>query len=161
MALRLIAKWLEHHPEERFVVAATTSTGFRLAEMEAPDGVRVIYSPLDLFLTLRHTFSRFEPALIVLIDSELWPNLLHFAGRRGIPVALVNARLSPRSARRYERFRVITVPLLSQLKLVCAQAVEHAPSPAAASEEVLALLPHPAFVEVRLLQQPWPWPQQA
>ena len=128
MALRLIAKWLEHHPEERFVVAATTSTGFRLAEMEAPDGVRVIYSPLDLFLTLRHTFSRFEPALIVLIDSELWPNLLHFAGRRGIPVALVNARLSPRSARRYERFRVITVPLLSQLKLVCAQAVEHAKS---------------------------------
>ena len=126
MALRLIAEWLKRHPEERFVIAATTSTGFQLAETEAPDGVRVIYSPLDLSLIIRHIFNRFEPVLIVLIDSELWPNLLHLANRRGIPTALVNARLSPRSARRYERFRVITAPLLGQLKLVCAQVAEHA-----------------------------------
>lgn len=126
MALRLIAEWLKHHPEEQFVIAATTSTGFQLAEREASDGVRVIYSPLDLSLIIRHIFNRFEPALIVLIDSELWPNLLHLANRRGIPTALVNARLSPRSARRYERFRVITAPLLGQLKLVCAQVAEHA-----------------------------------
>ncbi|MEE3179166.1 MAG: glycosyltransferase N-terminal domain-containing protein, partial [Verrucomicrobiota bacterium] len=126
MALRLIAEWLKHHPEEQFVIAATTSTGFQLAEREASDGVRVIYSPLDLSPIIHHIFNRFEPALIVLIDSELWPNLLHVANRRGIPTALVNARLSPRSARRYECFRVITASLFGQLKLVCAQVAEHA-----------------------------------
>ena len=128
MALRLITRWLQHNPDERFVLAATTSTGFKLGENEAPEGVRVIYSPLDLPLVLRGVFSRFEPVLIVLIDSELWPNLLHFGERRGIPVALVNARLSERSARRYERLRVVTAPLLGQLKVVCAQAAKHADS---------------------------------
>ena len=128
MALRLITRWLEHHPDERFVIAATTSTGFQLGEREAPEGVRVIYSPLDLPLVLRGVFNRFEPVLIVLIDSELWPNLLHLGDRRGIPVALVNARLSARSARRYERLRLMTAPLLGKLKMVCAQATEHARS---------------------------------
>ncbi len=126
MALRLVEEWLEHDPEERFVIAATTSTGFQLADQRAPKGVRVIYSPVDLSFVLRRTFRRFEPALIVLIDSELWPGLLDLADRKGIPVALVNARLSPRSARRFERFRLLAAPMLAQLKLICLQVDEHA-----------------------------------
>ena len=74
-------------------------------------------------------FRRFEPRLIVLVDSELWPNLLHMADRRGIPAALVNARLSPRSARRYAKFKMLTGPMLATLKLVCAQGDEQAPRP--------------------------------
>jgi len=128
MALRLVTRWLEYHPDKRFVIAATTSTGFQLGEKEAPEGVRVIYSPLDLPLVLKVVFNRFEPVLIVLVDSELWPNLLHLGEQRGIPVALVNARLSQRSARRYEKLRLVTAPLLGQLKMVCAQAAKHAES---------------------------------
>ena len=124
MALRLVRDWLDHYPGQTFVIAATTSTGFQLADQKAPEGVRVIYSPVDHAFVLRRTFRRFEPALVVLIDSELWPGLLDFADRKGIPVALVNARLSPRSARRYGRLRALAAPMLAQLKLVCVQVDE-------------------------------------
>ncbi len=126
MALKLIDAWRRHDPEEQFVLAATTSTGFQLAEAKVPEGVRVIYSPVDFPILIGRLIRRFEPRLIVLVDSELWPNLLFAAERRQIPVALINARLSPRSARRYARFKAVTGPMLGRLKLVCAQAGEHA-----------------------------------
>lgn len=125
MALKLISKWQEEDPAERFVLAATTSTGFQFANERALEGVRVIYSPVDFPILIRRLFRRFEPSLIVMVDSELWPNLLRLADRKGIPTALVNARLSPRSARRYAKFKLVTAPMLSRLKLVCAQAAEH------------------------------------
>ena len=128
MALRLITRWKQRDPLMRFVVAATTSTGFQVAEREALEGVRVIYSPLDLPPLLRSVFRRFKPVLIVLIDSEIWPNLLHVSSRRQIPVALVNARLSDRSARRYQRIRTIAEPMLNQINIVCVQAEEHVES---------------------------------
>ena len=125
MALRLVREWLQLHPEERFVIATTTSTGFQLAEQEAPESVRVIYSPVDHSTVLRRTFRRFKPALIVLIDSELWPGLIDLADRDGLPVALVNARLSQRSARRFGKLKFLAAPILSKLKLVCLQVDEH------------------------------------
>jgi 3-deoxy-D-manno-octulosonic-acid transferase len=125
IALKLIAQWRQDDAEEQFVLAATTSTGFQVATEKAPEGVRVIYSPVDFPFLIRGLFRRFKPRLIVLVDSELWPNMLDLAHRREIPVALVNARLSPRSARRYARFKAVTAPLLQLLKLVCAQAEEH------------------------------------
>lgn len=128
VALKLIAGWRVREPERSFVLAATTSTGFDLACREAEGGLRVIYSPLDLPLLVGRMMRRFEPRLVVLIESELWPNLLVQASRRAIPVALANARLSPRSARRYGRLRAFTGPLLNRLELVCAQAGQHAES---------------------------------
>jgi 3-deoxy-D-manno-octulosonic-acid transferase len=125
MALKMIGQWQETNPEEEFVLAATTSTGFQLALEQAPEGVRVIYSPLDLGFLIRRLFNRFEPSLIVLVDSEMWLNMLYLADMRGIPVALMNARLSPRSAEHYAKFKPITMPMLRLLKLVCAQAQEH------------------------------------
>ncbi len=126
MALRLVERWNQRDSPRQFVIAATTSTGFQLAKREAPEGVRVIYSPLDLPPVLRIVFNRFKPALIVLIDSEIWPNLLHVSEQRGVPVALANARLSQRSARRYERLKCIAAPMLGQIRIVCVQAAEHA-----------------------------------
>lgn len=125
VALKLIARWRNDDPAEKFVLAATTSTGFQVASSRAPDEVRVIYSPIDLPFLIRRLFARFEPRVIAMVDSELWPNMLHAAERRGIPCALVNARLSPCSARRYRRFKPITGRLLGLLKLVCVQAEEH------------------------------------
>lgn len=125
MALRLVERWKQRDTRRQFVIAATTSTGFQVADREASEGVRVIYSPLDLLPVLRIVFNRFKPALIVLIDSEIWPNLLHISDQRSVPVALVNARLSHRSARRYERLKCIAAPILGQIRIVCVQAAEH------------------------------------
>ena len=124
MALRLIMRWQQRDSLRQFVIAATTSTGFQVADREAPEGVRVIYSPLDFPPVLRSVFRRFNPILIVLIDSEIWPNLLHVSGQSGIPVAVANARLSERSARRYQRVKCITAPMLNQIRTVCVQAEE-------------------------------------
>ena len=85
IALKFIGRWLEDDPEEQFVLAATTSTGFQVAMEKAPPGVRVIYSPVDFPFLIERLFRRFEPRLMVLVESELWPNLLHGATRRKVP----------------------------------------------------------------------------
>ena len=126
IALKLIARWREREPDERFVLAATTSTGFALADEKAPEGVRVIYSPVDFPWLIAGMFRRFDPRMVVLIESELWPNLLWIARRCGVPTILANARLSPRSARRYQRFSWVTRPVMRMVGLVLAQAEEHA-----------------------------------
>lgn len=126
IALKLIGRWQERDPEARFVLAATTATGFALADEQAPEGVRVIYSPVDFPWLVAGMFRRFDPRLVVLIESELWPNLLWLARRRGIPTVLANARLSPRSARRHRKFSWLTRPLMEMVGMVLAQAPKHA-----------------------------------
>lgn len=126
MGLKLIAAWRKRHPSERFVLAATTTTGFALADAQAPEDVRVIYSPIDFPWLIKGMFARFEPRLVVMVDSEIWPNLLREAEKRRVPTALANARLSPRSVRRYQKLAVVARPILRMLGMVLAQAREHA-----------------------------------
>src|SRR5438128_8496892 len=68
---------------------------------------------------MRRAFAVFHPARILLIEAEVWPNLLAEAHARRIPVALVNARLSPRSEKRLRRFRFFIAPTFRLLDLVC------------------------------------------
>lgn len=126
VALKLIGRWQMRNPDERFVLAATTSTGYELACAKAPPGVRVIYSVVDFPWLVWRVLRRFEPRLLVLIESELWPNLLQAAHLQGVPTALANARLSPRSARRYLRWRGLARPVVGMLRRILAQADEHA-----------------------------------
>jgi 3-deoxy-D-manno-octulosonic-acid transferase len=78
-----------------------------------------MYTPLDYWPIMRRAFSVIRPARIVLVEAEVWPNLVAAAHARRIPVALVNARLSPRSERRYRRFRYFVAPTFRLLDLVC------------------------------------------
>jgi len=126
IALKLIGRWRERSPGEAFVLAATTSTGFALAREQAPEGVRVIYSVVDFPWLVAKVLRRFEPRLLVLVESELWPNLLRAAEKRGVPTVLVNARLSPRSAGRYRKGRFVAAPVLGMVGRVLAQEEEHA-----------------------------------
>lgn len=121
IALKLIAGWQGVEPAQRFILAATTATGHAVAVREAPAGVRVIYAPWDFPMLVRRCLRRFAPSKLVLVESELWPNLLAVARRRTIPIALVNARLSPRSERRYSRFRPWVAEILGMLDCVGVQ----------------------------------------
>ncbi|MGJ8657797.1 MAG: 3-deoxy-D-manno-octulosonic acid transferase [Akkermansiaceae bacterium] len=121
IAIKLINEWLRQYPEERILLVPTTATGHAVAMEHAPEGVRVIYSPLDFGFVLRRVFRRFAPKQIVLMESEIWPNMLSVAEGMSIPVNVANARLSPRSEGRYLKLRVILSPLLGMLNRLCAQ----------------------------------------
>lgn len=125
LALKLLKAWSAAHPGTRFVLATGTSTGHDLATGAAIPGLRVTYVPLDFTWMVRSYLGRFEPSRIVLIEGEVWPNLLRISAKRGIPVALANARTSPRSARRMLKFAPALRPFFSKLSAVCIQENEH------------------------------------
>ena len=121
IALKLAAKLHQLDPAFRCVLTTTTSTGFAVAESEAPEWMQVMYNPLDFWPVVQRAFAMIRPARIVLVEAEVWPNLAAGARARGIPLALVNARLSERSERRFRRFRRVVEPTFRCLDLVCAQ----------------------------------------
>ncbi|MGB2351311.1 MAG: 3-deoxy-D-manno-octulosonic acid transferase [Akkermansiaceae bacterium] len=121
IALKLINQWSQKEPDLKFVLAATTSTGHAVARENAPDAVRVIYSPLDFGWIVRSVMRRFGPRQLVLIEAEVWPNLVNMVRRMGIPLAMVNARLSRRSEKRFMKYRAWVQPWFEMLDLVCVQ----------------------------------------
>ena len=92
-------------PELRFVFSTTSSTGWRTAEQEVTDRDVLLYNPLDFPPLVRRAFDRIRPRAIILTETEIWPNFIRTAKRRGIPLFLANARISDRSAPRYRMLR--------------------------------------------------------
>lgn len=121
IALKLATKLREGDSAFRCVLTTTTTTGYAVATSEAPEWLQVLYNPLDFLPIVRHAFRVIRPTRIILVEAEVWPNLAAEARRRGVPIALVNARLSPRSERRFRQFRAIVTPTFRCLDLICVQ----------------------------------------
>src|SRR5262245_2110549 len=119
IALKLANALRVLEPDLHCVLTTTTTTGFALARKTAPAWIEVVYTPLDYWPIMRRAFSVIHPARIVLVEAEVWPNLAAAAHARRIPIALVNARLSPRSERRYLRVRFLVASMFRLLDLVC------------------------------------------
>jgi 3-deoxy-D-manno-octulosonic-acid transferase len=119
IALKLANALRTLEPDLRCVLTTTTTTGFALACKNTPRWIEVMYTPLDYWPIMRHAFSAVRPARIILVEAEIWPNLAAKAHVRRIPLALVNARLSPRSERRYRQCRFFIAPTFQLLDLVC------------------------------------------
>jgi 3-deoxy-D-manno-octulosonic-acid transferase len=117
---RLVAELDQAFPTYKLVISTTTRTGQQLA-CERFGRERVFYCPLDLPWAVRAYLHALQPRLLVLAETEFWPNLLSGCFRRGIPVAVVNARISDRSWPRYRMGRGLFLPLLSQIARVLAQ----------------------------------------
>jgi 3-deoxy-D-manno-octulosonic-acid transferase len=100
------------------VVTATTATGLELARGTVGKGHPVLPCPLDLPRPVRRVLEAARPRALVLVETELWPELMYQAGRAGIPVAVVNGRLSEGSVARYRRIGALLRPLLEPLSLV-------------------------------------------
>jgi 3-deoxy-D-manno-octulosonic-acid transferase len=121
LAITRLVKTLENAlPGYQILISTTTRTGQALAR-ERFGSNRVFYCPLDLPWAVRAYLNALKPRLLVLAETEFWPNLLHGCFRRGIPVAVVNARISDRSWPRYRRLRVLWRSFLSRLSRVLAQ----------------------------------------
>ena len=117
---RLVAELDSGLPGCRVLISTTTRTGQELARSRF-GAERVFYCPLDLPWAVRAYLNALEPRLLVLAETEFWPNLLHACFRRSIPVAVVNARISDRSWPRYRRLRRLWAPILGRLAKVLAQ----------------------------------------
>src|SRR3984885_14866970 len=117
---RLIAELDSALPKMQILISTTTRTGQALAR-ERFGKNRVFYCPLDLPWAVNAYFVAIKPRMLVLAETEFWPNLLNGCFRRGIPVAVVNARISDRSWPRYEMLRRLWKPLLGRMGSVLAQ----------------------------------------
>jgi 3-deoxy-D-manno-octulosonic-acid transferase len=124
IALKLSKQIRALKPDQHFVLTTTTTTGFAFANKNAPDWIDVMYSPLDFWPIMRRAFESIRPTTIVLVEAEIWPNMVAEADARKIPIALVNARLSPRSERRFRTFRPFVAPTFRLLDRVCVQNAE-------------------------------------
>lgn len=121
VALRFMEAWRRKDAGVAFVLTVNTSTGRALAAKALhPDDV-MVYFPVDAPLVLWRVFRTLRPALLVLTECEFWPNVIGMAARRGIPVMLINGRLSDRSFRGYRRFRWLFRPVLRLISQLCVQ----------------------------------------
>jgi 3-deoxy-D-manno-octulosonic-acid transferase len=117
---RLVSEMDWAFSEYRLFISTTTRTGQDLAR-ERFGASRVFYCPLDLPWAVKAYLSVLQPKVLILAESEFWPNMLHNCYLRKIPVAVVNARISDRSWPRYQLLQLLWKPLLSRLSAVLAQ----------------------------------------
>jgi 3-deoxy-D-manno-octulosonic-acid transferase len=124
-ASRLVNELSACAPQYRVLLSTTTQTGQRLAR-ERTGSNHTFYFPLDFPWIVRRYLRSLDPVLLVLVETEFWPNLLTACRRSSIPVAVVNGRISDRSLPRYLRLRAIWKKILSGVSIVMAQSEEDA-----------------------------------
>lgn len=122
----LVEALLERCPERRILLTHMTPTGRQTSEELFGDRVMRAYLPYDYPFAVRRFLDHFRPQAGIIMETEIWPNLVSACHRRRMPLLLVNARLSERSARRYARFGALTRAALRQLTGIAAQGEEDA-----------------------------------
>ena len=126
VALKIARAIRLRDPQARVVLSVTTSTGYELLLREAAslDWLTPLYNPIDFAFAARAAISAVKPRTLVLTEGGIWPNLLSTARTAGIRIILAGARLSPRSERRWLRFRGLARAVWSFFDTVCVPEVE-------------------------------------
>ena len=124
VAISMIRNYLKTHPERKFVISTTTTTGQELARKNCPENCTVIFAPIDFFFIVRRTMDLIDPVMMVIFETELWPNLIWECRKRNIPLALANGRISDHSRRGYAKFRFFFRPLLENFNIMMMQSAE-------------------------------------
>jgi 3-deoxy-D-manno-octulosonic-acid transferase len=123
---QVVAGFRERHPNWQVVISSTTDTGLAEARKHFAELI-VIPFPFDFSWAVRRTIRHLRPRLIVLAESEMWPNFLRAANRFEVPIVVINGRMSPRSARRYSRISSLVRPLLfNRVRLFAMQTQSYA-----------------------------------
>src|ERR1051326_4769588 len=112
----------EEYPGHALVVSTTTQTGQRVArEVFSDTAALVFYFPFDWAWSVRRALRAINPSAVLVMETELWPRFLRECRRRGVPVALVNGRVSEKSFRRYRLIKFFISRVLSDLSLAAMQ----------------------------------------
>ena len=102
--ITLARRLKETYPNRSVIISTTTQTGQALARERMPFADAVIYFPLDWAFCVRRALDAVRPSVVLVLETEIWPNFLREAGRRKIPVLFVSGRISDRSSARYQNF---------------------------------------------------------
>lgn len=121
----LIKKIKQRSPNTPILLTTTTPTGAEQAEKLAA-WVEHRYTPIDFSFAVRGFLSRVRPSQLIIVETELWPNTLHTVAKSGLPITLVNARLSEKSYRGYQRIRPLFNSMAKPLSLVLCQFADDA-----------------------------------
>lgn len=100
----LIDQLIKQYPNYRILVTTTTPTGAQALKEHYQNEVLHYYFPFDLPLIVNHYIKQINPAICLLLETEIWPNLIHALNKNNIPSLLINARLSERSLEKYQKF---------------------------------------------------------
>jgi 3-deoxy-D-manno-octulosonic-acid transferase len=122
---QVVAAWRKRRPGCHVVVSTTTDTGYDEAVKCFPD-LPVIYWPFDFTWAIKTALGRVQPDVVVLAESEIWPSFVTLARRHGVKLAIVNGRMSPRSARRFQKLDWLARSVFSKVDLIAAQTEEYA-----------------------------------
>ena len=117
----LVNALLEEYPDYKILITTMTPTGADSVKQYFGDSVTHLYLPYDLPVSVKHFISIIEPSILIVMETELWPNLFHYCHEKNIPVIVVNARMSEKSAKGYRRFSSFTHSTLENISLVVAQ----------------------------------------
>ncbi|MCM8856937.1 MAG: lipid IV(A) 3-deoxy-D-manno-octulosonic acid transferase [Candidatus Thiodiazotropha sp.] len=119
---QLVGRLLDRYPGMPLLITTTTPTGAERVQALFGNDVEHRYAPIDLPWVVRRFLVAFQPRLLILVETEIWPNLIHHAKLEGVPTLLANARLSVRSARGYHRLAGLTREALRNLTLIAPHA---------------------------------------
>jgi 3-deoxy-D-manno-octulosonic-acid transferase len=121
----VVRQLLTTRPDVQVLISTSTDTGYDVAVKSFPE-CQVTWLPLDFTWAVRRAVQRARADMFVLVELELWPNLIRAANAAGLPLALINARVSERSARGYARIRRLIAPLLRSFDVIGVQNAEYA-----------------------------------
>lgn len=121
VAAKLLEELLKQQGDLRIAVSTTTTTGAQQVRHLLGERVQHLYMPYDFPLFVNRVFRRLQPAQLLIVEVELWPNLIHCAWRQGVKVTLVNARMTLRSLKSYQKLSALIQPLFAKVSQVFPQ----------------------------------------
>lgn len=122
MAVRgLVQSLRTRYPGHRIILTTVTQTGYRLAQDKLAPEVKVLYAPLDFSIVVRRFIRVIDPQIYVTVETEIWPNLFYALIKQGVPILLVNGRISDGAFRLYRLTKFLFAPLLRRMSAICVQ----------------------------------------
>jgi 3-deoxy-D-manno-octulosonic-acid transferase len=125
-AKTIIAELAERFSDHEIVISTTTDTGFARASNLFGGSYQVFYFPFDFTWVIRRAFTNIQPAMCLLLELEVWPNFIDIAHRQGVPVIVVNGRISEKSFSGYRKIKPFAKKIFSKINLILAQTEEYA-----------------------------------
>jgi 3-deoxy-D-manno-octulosonic-acid transferase len=125
-ALPLLKSLKERYPSKGIILSTITDTGQRLASERAPEGTTIVYLPFDIFLILNAILKKIKIEILIVIETEIWPNLFKVFKENGIPLILLNGRISENSFNGYKKISFFMKRVLSYVDFFGMQGEEYA-----------------------------------
>ena len=124
-ATPLVHELLQSHPHLRILITTMTPTGAQRVTTAFGNAVGHSYAPYDYPYAVKKFLDRVKPSVLILMETEIWPNTIHLCALRNIPVVMLNVRISEKSCRNYQRASWISRPTFCQIHSFGAQSKEH------------------------------------